>query len=118
MRNLLFILCCLLSFNVFSQKNDFGSELGDYVTISDHQNAKGLDFKFRKPVGYNEMNGSSSNTVKLYSSGNSSYGDREIIIQVFDYETYFTEGSLINTSNILEIFVFLFKFESLNEKII
>ena len=49
------------------------------------------------------MNGSSSNTVKLYSNGNSSYGDREIIIQVFDYETYLPEGSLINTSNILDI---------------
>ena len=103
MRILLITLCCLFSFNALCQKDDFGSELGDYVEISNHHNAKGLDFKFRKPSGYNEMNGSSSNTVKLYSSGNSSFGDREIIIQIFDYETYFPEGSLINRSNISDV---------------
>jgi hypothetical protein len=103
MKNLLVAICCVVSYNACCQENNFGSELGDYVEISNHHNAKGLDFKFRKPSGYNEMNGSSSNSVKLYSSGNSSLGDREIIIQIFDYETYWPEGRLINRSNVLDV---------------
>ena len=71
--------------------------------INNNPNAKGVDFKFKRPAGYNEMSANSSNTVKLYSSGNSSLGDREIIIQVFDYETYFPEGELINSANILDL---------------
>lgn len=103
MKSGLLLIALLTSFSAFGQTNNFGNELDDYVIISNHKNAKGLDFKFKSPSGYNEMSPSSSNTVKLYSSGNSEFGDREILIQVFDYKTYFPEGELINKSNINEI---------------
>jgi len=102
MKKLLLILLCLPIIG-FGQQNNFGTLLGDYEVIKNHPNAKGLDFIFKKPLGYNEMTPKSLNTVKLYSSGNSSITDREIIFQVFDYKTYFPEGEYINNSSIFEM---------------
>tara|TARA_B110000091_G_C13662264_1_gene410107 strand:+ start:33 stop:560 length:528 start_codon:yes stop_codon:yes gene_type:complete len=108
MKKLLLILLCVPMIG-FGQKNNFGTLLGDYEVIKNHPNAKGIDFIFRKPFGYNEMSHTSQNTVKLYSSGNSSTADREIIFQVFDYKTYFPEGKYINDSSIFEMIELLKK---------
>tara|TARA_B100001287_G_scaffold213985_1_gene182806 strand:- start:584 stop:1120 length:537 start_codon:yes stop_codon:yes gene_type:complete len=111
-RYVLLIYVLFFSFNIFGQQNNFGTELGEYEIIKNHPNAKGLNMIFKSPLGYNEMNPKGSNTIKLYSSGNSSLSDREIILQVFDYKTYFPEGVYINNSSIFEM-INLLKKESL-----
>jgi len=109
MKYLSLIYLFFFSFNILGQQNNFGTELGKYEVIKNHPNAKGLNMIFKSPLGYNEMIPKSSNTIKLYSSGNSSLKDREIVLQVFDYKTYFPEGVYINKSSIFEMINFLKK---------
>ena len=68
MRYLLLTYLLFFSFNIFGQQNNFGTELGEYEVIKNHPNAKGLNMIFKSPLGYNEMNPKSSNTIKLEKS--------------------------------------------------
>lgn len=98
-----YILLLVIPFLSFGQQNNFGSLLGNYVVVKNHPNSNGVDFKFKKPIDYNEMTAGSPRTIKLYSSGNSSISDRDILFQIYDYKTDFPGGEEIYNGGIFEM---------------
>lgn len=66
--------------------NEFSTynfKLGDYISIKDHQKAKGVNLKLKVPIGWEISEADRPNIVKKFVNGNNSY-----MILIKDYMTF------------------------------